>query len=145
MEASSQEKELQQIRDFSKSHPEMKAGSDVTKMMEQLYANEQDLDKAYKTACKAYDLAPIAITEADGKEVRTDMASGKVVDKDGKAVETVSSLKSDELGSNAVDLEDGDLKKDDENSEGKSIRELAGDNWNKAIADAGGDPWADAD
>ena len=140
-QASSQEQELQKIRDFAKTHPEMKAGSDVTNIMEQLYAKDQDLEKAYKKACRAEGLAPIAITEVDGKEVRTDMSSGKVVDKDGKAVETISSLKSDEHKADTDGIDDGSLKKDDRNSEGKSIRDVAEANWNTVIADKG-NPWA---
>ena len=156
VQESSKEAELQKIRDFAKTHPEMKAGSDVTNLMEQLYANDQDLEKVYKQACKANDLTPIAITEVDGKEVRTDMTSGKEVDKDGKAVEketkkpanTVvekidfNSLKSDEHNADSTDLDDGELKKQ-KSIEGKSVREIAADNWNQAIVDAGGvDPFA---
>jgi hypothetical protein len=151
LEESSQEDEIKKIRDFAKTHPEMTPGSDVTKLMEQLYAKEQDLEKVYKQACKANDIVPIAITEVDGKEVRTDMTSGKEVDKDGKAVEakddksSVNSLKSDEHKAASDDVDTGELKKDEE-LEGKSIRDVAAGNWNKVIADAGGtDPWADED
>ena len=140
IEKAAQEKEQQtiqqQVAKFAETHPEMKQGSDVVAMMEQLYAKgNTDLEDIYKKACIASDVKPIEVK--DGKSYN--MSSGNEISDDGKELEkktTTSSLRSDLFSAETEDLEDGDLKKDAD-IEGKSVREIAEGNWNEALADAG--------
>ncbi len=142
LEATAKEDEFEKIRKFAETHPELKPGSDVAAMMEQLYAKNKDLETIYKKACLASDVKPIAIS--DGKNVN--LATGKAVKEDGTEEETkvkkdddadlITSLRSDINNATSEDVDDGSLKKD-KDIEGKSVREIAGENWNKALADAG--------
>ena len=135
----SQESESKRIVEFAKTHPELVSGSDVAAIMEQLYANgNHDLENIYKKACISCDKKPVAIGE-DGK--KTNLATGNVIGEDGKEVakkkgETVSSLRSDTLLADTEDVESGELQKT-KDIEGKSIREIASENWTAALAEAG--------
>ena len=141
VQASSQEAESKKIANFAKSHPELKAGSEVAAMMEQLYITNQDLEDIYKKSCMACGLKPVAL-DKDGKTI--DLSTGKPADakdtKDkGKAKEDsefISSLKSDDLSADADDVDDGELTKS-KNIDKMSVRDIADANWNKALSDAG--------
>ena len=140
--------ETKKIVEFAKSHPELKTGSEVAAMMEQLYTTNTDLEDIYKKSCVACGLKPVAI-DKEGKTVN--LSTGNVVDKDGKEVEKkqkakakdgdsdfISSLKSDEHNADADDVDEGGLKKEKDTSN-MSVREIAAANWNEALADAGVD------
>lgn len=134
-ETKRQEDENLKIREFAKTHPEMKMGSEVVKLMEQLYVNGSPLEEAYKKACKANDLAPIAI--AGDKTIN--LITGKEVDETGKEKEVeskASSLRSDTLKAATDDVDDGELKK----AEPKTIRQAAEANLNAILAEHG-NPW----
>lgn len=134
-ENKSKETEYEKIREFAKTHPELKPGSEVAAMMEQLYTKNKNLEEIYKKACIANDLKPIAINK--GKIVN--LSTGNEIDKDGTEVDkkqNVSSLRSDMFKADTDDLDDGDLVPN-KDVVGKSIREIADANWNKALADAG--------
>jgi len=136
LEAQKLEDENLKIREFAKTHPEMKVGSEVVKLMEQLYVNGTPLEEAYKKSCKVNDVAPIAIS--GDKTMNLD--TGKEVDKDGKEKKEEetkpSSLRSDTLKADGDDVETGELKK----AEPKTVRQAAEANLNAILAEHG-NPW----